>query len=314
MPITFPDEDEIRAKLQQHLAAYFDYSERLLQFWVLADKDKKASLSALSPIVLRVLLAMSVKSCRQFRTVIELCERGENADAAIVARAMFETALVVGFILKPRFVPREFDKKGKVKRSITVPNVKLTREFRAILFAAHDALKPDREAAMHAQRPGMKRHAKRMAKIATMTNVGQSYIQTLGPQWTSILMNRPYTYTGLSIANLARSLGKPFPQWYDQVYGPQSEHVHAGDLFEYLAFDEVGNTLQQWHGTVGHVRGTLLTAITMFYTLVGLLDHHIRFGVTFSTQLDSFARTYKKLIQEWRLYRPGGYPAENLSP
>ncbi len=297
MQILFDGEGEVRAALQQRLAAHFAYAKKLLQFWLLVEKDKFISRSRLPPLVLRVPLAMSVKLCRQFRTVIELCERGESADGSVVARSMFESSMVAHFVLKPRFVPRRFDNKGDAQSTIKVPGVTLTREFRAALFVAHDALKPDREAARHAERRGMKRRAKKIAKIAKKANLADFYKQEIGQEWTEKLMKWPHTYSGLSIADLARSLGWPFPEWHDQVYSKQSEHVHPGDLLHHIQFTEDGKTtIPQWHGKVEHVRATLLSAIGMFFKSIGLIDRHI-LGESISAELCGFEREYLEMIQ-----------------
>jgi hypothetical protein len=210
---------------------------------------------------------------------------------------MFETALAIGFVLKPRFVPREFDKRGQVKRTIKVPGVSLTREFRSMLFMAHDVLAPERSASQHAERPGMKRYAKGLAKLIDASDASRIYKDAIGPEWTKILMNRPFTYSGLTISNLARSLGKPFTKWYDQVYGPQSEHVHAADMLHHVQMDEDYTSMPQWHETVEHVHGTLITAIAMLYTAVGWLNKEIEFGVAMNTALHGFYQEYKSLIK-----------------
>jgi Family of unknown function (DUF5677) len=236
MTTWFPGEDRVRDEIQRELAGHFGFAKRLLTYWLKADKDTGLNKSSLPPIVLRVVLAMSVKATRQFRSVIELCERGEAVDGAIIARSMFETALAVAFVLKPRFEPSKFDEKGKVKKTIKVPGVTLTCEFRALLFAAHQVLQPERSAAKHADRPGLKRHSKRMARIAANFGGAQLYKNAIGPEWTKILKSPPFTYSGLSIANLARSLGRTFPKWYDTVYGSQSEHVHAADMLHHMLY------------------------------------------------------------------------------
>jgi len=297
MTICLPDEDRVRNEIQRELGECFGFAKRLLTYWLRADLDTGLNGSSIPPIVLRVALSMSIKATRQFRSVIELCERGEAADGAVIARAMFETALVVGFVLKHRFVPREFNRKGKVTKTINVPGVSLTREFRAMLFVAHQLFQPERFATLHADRPGLKRHAKRRGKIAANDSTIQRYRDEIGPEWTRILMRRPWTYSGLSIANLARSLGALFPQWYDLVYGSQSEHVHAADMLQYVQIDEEATTTPQWHEPLENVRGTLLTAIVIFYASIATLSHHVEFGVGMNTALYGFKQEYRKLIK-----------------
>jgi len=294
--IRFPREGERQAELEQDCGALFNFSRRLLRYWLEADKDTGLNTSTLPPVVLRVAMAMTTKAARQFRSVIELCERREAADASALARALFETTLVVGFVLKERFMPREYNTDGSVKRKIVVPGVRLNREFRATLYVTHGVLKPEVFGRRHENRPGMKRAAKRMTKIAS-DKIAGPYKQAIGSEWTKILLKHPRTYSGLSIANLARSLGRPFSTWYDATYGFQSEHIHATDLLHHMQFDDEGITLPSWQDTVSYVRLTLPTALTMFYMTIGMVNHHVGFGVAMNTALYGFSKEYKELIE-----------------
>ena len=292
--IRFPGEAELESELEEDCGDLFGFSRRLLRYWLEADKDTGLDKSTLPPIVLRVAMAMSTKAARQFRSVIELCERGEAADASVLARALFETTLVVGFVLKDRFTPRDND--GSVKRKLIVPGVRLTREFRATLYVTHGVLKPEVFAERHQNRPGMKRSAKRMAKIGSDA-IAKPYKQAIGPEWTKILMKHPRTYSGLNVAELARSLGKPFSAWYHTIYGWQSEHVHATDLLHHMQFDDEGTTLPLWHDSVSYVYRTLSTAVAMFYATIGRINHHVCFGVAMNTALGGLHKEYKQLIE-----------------
>lgn len=143
----------------------------------------------------------------------------------------------------------------------------------------------------------MKRLAKRNLKITTTDGIGKTYKDELGSHWTKILFHQPWTYSGLSISNLARSLGGPFPRWYDVVYGRQSEHVHPGDMWHHMEMLEDGSTRPTWHGAIEEVRGTLETAIAMFYANIGMLEEHIDCGGRVSTALHAFHREYRELIK-----------------
>jgi hypothetical protein len=297
MKLTFPNEEQVIERLNQQLADRFDYAKRLLRFWMEDDLDTGFAASNLPLIVLRVALAMSVRACRQFRSVIELCERGEAVDASIIARSMFETALVVGYVLKPRFTPHRYDGTGKVKSTIIVPGVRLTREFRATLFVAHHVFQPERSAARHISRPGMARHAKCLATWAGKDEAVQAYKKEIGPKWTEILMNRPFTYSGLNISDLARNLGKPLPKWYDVVYSLQSEHVHPADLQHHMQIDDKGTTMPDWHESPEHVCRGLLAGISMFYTIIGIMNRYVGFGIVMNTALDAFHREHERLIE-----------------
>lgn len=302
MKIQFPDEQVVRTEIENQLCEYFDFSKRLLRFWLDTDKDVGFEKSNLPIAVLSVALSMSVKACRQFRSVIELCERGEAADASIVARSMFETAMVIAFVLKPRFSPNEFDNTGKKKKSKKkmrpVVSKNLSRELRAALYLTRQAIDPAKFAERHRNRPGMKLEAKKRRKLVNSSGVITQYEKIIGTQWMSILMSpSTFTYSGLSISHLAQSLGAPFPKWYFTIYDPQSSHVHAVDSLHHMQLDGMATTTPRWQDTISDARVALLTSIAMFYTAIGLMNQYIKFGVILDTAMSGFSDEYHKLIK-----------------
>jgi hypothetical protein len=68
-------------------------------------------------------------------------------------------------------------------------------------------------------------------------------------------------------------------------------------MLHHINIDDNAVTSPQWFEPVQHVRGTLQTAITMFYTTIGMLNHHIDFGSGMSTALSAFAQEYKQLVE-----------------
>ena len=135
-----------------------------------------------------------------------------------------------------------------------------------------------------------------LAKVAAMNDVAIQYRAAIGPEWEKILMELPYTYCGLSIRNLARNLGKPFPRWYDEIYSDQSKHVHAADPLHHVRIGEDEILRPQWHSKANSVRQALMTAIAMFYATIGILNRHVRFGIVMNTALDSFHQEHRRLL------------------
>jgi hypothetical protein len=64
-----------------------------------------------------------------------------------------------------------------------------------------------------------------------------------------------------------------------------------------MQFDDEGTTLPSWHDTVSYVRLTLPTALSMFYMTIGMMNHHICFGVAMNTALDGFQKECRQLIE-----------------
>ncbi len=304
MDLDCPNTSRTLEETEGELSWLCGFAKRLVRYWMNAHLDRGFNGSDLPRPVLRIAFAMHVKAVRQFRAAIDLCQRGDAASASIMARSMFETALVVGFVLKPRFMPRTFDKEGRPTRltiktrdakgrSIrrTLKPIQLSREFRAMLYIAHRDLQPNRDIARYRKRPGMLRYVRRLDRFVTQHGATIDWEATLGPDWVSIL-EASHTYSGLNLHNLAASLGKPFPAWYHCVYGKQSRHVHADDVYEYLQFETDGTAYACWQDPIGKVEGALLTATAMFYAMCGMLNQHVKFGVAVNTALDGFHKEY----------------------
>ena len=169
--------------------------------------------------------------------------------------------------------------------------------FRAMLLS-HDALHPEREARRYAKAQGLKRHAKEMADLVDR-DVARNWKKAIGPAWVDRLLRHPRTYSGLSIHDLAYSLGAPFRKWYDVVYGDQSRHVHAADAMRFLSGRMIGRQTLisgEWHGMITDIRRALVAATAIYSIIVNLLNNCIRFGTPTSTALYAFRKEWKELM------------------
>jgi hypothetical protein len=142
----------------------------------------------------------------------------------------------------------------------------------------------------------MKRWARKFGSELPPETIDE-YKKSIGPGWTKRLMESPYTYSGLSISNLARSLGKMFAYWYHTIYSFQSEIVHSADLLNLTAFDEEGAMLPQWQSSSEHVRGTMEIGTSMFLLNLNILNEYIRFGVVMNTLLDGLMKEHVCLVK-----------------
>jgi hypothetical protein len=295
MQVEFPGDAQAEVEIRNELREKIDFAKRLLRFWIGADLDQGFSRTPWAPIVKRVLLANIVRSSRQFRTVLELCERGEGVDASIICRSLFETALAIAFVLRPRVTLRKFDRRG-VPRPVVKQRNRLSREFRATLVVAHHVLEPERFVQQHENRPSFRRHAEALRRRLVNDTVAQHYKKVIGSGWTSVLLSAPWTYSGLTVANLARSLGQEFSRWYTLIYGDQSQHVHAADIPDHIDVDdEIDATSPRWHSSVVNSGMALCAATAMFLAVAGLFDKYMRLGISVSTAIGSFEREFLRL-------------------
>ncbi|MDY0168667.1 MAG: DUF5677 domain-containing protein [Thermoguttaceae bacterium] len=286
MDVRFPGEANHLAEVGSRLSRQFDFAERLLHYWSAAPLDDGFNQSELPPIVIKVLAAMRVRSCRLCRSAIELCKRAEALDAAILARALFDTALIVKFVLKPEFVPPKVSRKDPVRE---LPSNPLTRKQRATLYLAHNAFKRATIIAKHSRDSGSSHFAARLDEEK------REYADAIGPEWTIILQHHPKSYSGLTSRQLADVLGPPFPRWYDSVYGYLCSHVHVDDIEYYLTVDGQGDSRVSWHNSTDEVALSLRPVFPMFHLIAGMMHEHVDFGPEVGSILNGFAVEYRPL-------------------
>jgi hypothetical protein len=118
----FPHEENAIAVITDELAKEFDLAERILRFWLYHEQDRYIRRSQLEFSAISIAMALNTQACRQFRTAIELCQRGEAADANVISRCLFETLVATSWVLFPvvRLTPTPMtDKNGKTKNTST---------------------------------------------------------------------------------------------------------------------------------------------------------------------------------------------------
>src|SRR5947207_2628309 len=98
----FPGEEARLAELGTTLARPFDLAEAIYNSWLTHEKDKWVRQSKLPYVSVMLAMLLNVQACRMYRSVVELCRRGEALNAAILARTLFETVLGEVFILARR--------------------------------------------------------------------------------------------------------------------------------------------------------------------------------------------------------------------
>lgn len=244
----------------------------------------------------KVAAALNVRACRQYKSSLSLLEDAQAENAAVIVRSMFETVLAMEFVLRERFTPFEFDKTGKRTRLTVDAGVRLTRDVRSAMYLGYASMQQQRIGSRHKRRPGMKRIAAKMLR-AIDPRIMKDVEHEIGPKWRQKLEKAP-TYSGLSIANLARSLGRPFANWYHLVYPFQSDHVHASDPSEYIDLGADGEISERWRSHPRKIIGTLETSIAMLSATMSTFDRHVDMGVAIRTAIDGFHNRYQELLDD----------------
>jgi len=217
-----PDEVEAREKLTQLFSSEFARMSELhdLAVGIVSFPLTIESAPDLDRSTADVALGLYVKALRQFRAIQLLCEGGLGTDAWALARNLFETTLALCFVLQPRFRPK---KDGR-----QLPSVRgkpLSRRFRARLYIANVVFERERMLGQWQKTRGLRRTAKRAARVAVEERVKQAEI-VIGSEWADRL-KRSRSYSGLSIKDLAASL--KLTTSYATFYRMASWPTHAAD-------------------------------------------------------------------------------------
>jgi hypothetical protein len=302
----FPEERKRSESIRLALDTQFEFAERAYRVWLRTPKDKYLARSTLSGHVLDLSMLLNIQACRLFRAAIEQCERCDGFTGNILMRSLFQTVLALLFVLKRNvriIVEPEFDRNGKprpgryrakapTKKNRGTRRDSLSRDFRADLYIAHGAFQPESLARKCAMAPGLLRASKSKG-----LKLGQSLVTAIhaaiGPEWLSIV--RSSTYSGLSLAELAKLLDRGLYRWYSTVYSIQSGMAHAADAHRHAILDADG-VVPNYFSTEREIRETIQGAVLMLLICMIIMQEQIGFGSSIQMQLDGFKSEFNQLF------------------
>lgn len=286
----FPEEQLIRKSVEQKCGDIINLAKRILSSWTTIKRWQVHTDSNLPPEVRNAACVLDIRACRQFRSVIELCMRGEAHDASILTRTMFEGLLALEFVLKPRISLKHYKNKRNAPSS-------MPRLLRARLYLTYFGFQWEVLRSRNRSKPGAKRHASRLASQVPK-QVLDDYASLIGFEWVERFKQHPRTYSGLSVSDLAHAIGPVYARWHNVVYAIQSGAVHASNAAELL--HSVGTI---WHDMPCYVDKTLKCAMDIFLAGAKLLYKHIGFGSAVGMLLSGLDDQYREIKEERRSRR-----------
>lgn len=211
-------------------------------------------------------IALYVKTCKQFKSIQILCERGMGSDADSLVRNLFESMINLLFILRPRVTLK---KDGKV---VPVPNNTFPSKLRARLYIVHTLRQLGKTVNACAATSGLKRLA--APTRAQFDPIWQQMEEEIGADWSKRQRNG---LAGLSLLHLAESLR--LSRMYAMVYRTASSSVHATDLLSHLGFDDADSpiTLTFWP-TIESIQQHIMGASMCLYKCMNSFNSRFRLG------------------------------------
>lgn len=308
----FPNESQIKAAVRATLSREFDYTARMLRFWVEMEKDQWLQKSTLPLDTIHLAMALHTQACRQMRTIIEECSRCESFGADVATRCLFETVLALVFVLKPKvhIVCKPVMKDGKhkatqtgiLKYSAKCPDKKdrksksnlLPHHLRTNLYLSHIQFQHQTHARKCMELPGAKRVGQSLAKLIDIAQVAKCEA-SIGPIWTYILRESGY-YSGLNVADLARLLHSHLFRWYVKMYGPQSSFVHGTMAIVHLQINSDGSLGAAFLSDPVEVHRVLLAASLLFRILMNEMQQDIGIGIGAATAIEQFQVEFDQIF------------------
>jgi hypothetical protein len=161
------------------------------------------------------------------------------------------------------------------------------------IYVAHGAFQPEGLARKCATTPGLVRASKSRG-LRLNAQVQKAIEKAIGPKWLFIV--RTSTYSGLSIADLAKLLDRGLGRWYASVYTIQSGMAHGGDAHRHakLYRDGIG---PDYFSTDDDVRAAIKDAVAMLLVCMIILQEQIGFGSALEMQLDAFKREFNNVFE-----------------
>jgi Family of unknown function (DUF5677) len=300
----FPDENERVHDLESNLARQFEFAERFYRFWLERPKDRWLSRSNLPENSLHLAMLLNIQACRQFRSMVEECRRGEAFCANIIARSLYETTLALLFVLKPRVrivvepdTKRRTHPDGSLKYSVRPLRKKEkasnipSRELRADLYVAHSVISGPAFFERMGTIPKLKRFGKQRARrVRELTAPNAKEFQRrVGPEWWSAL-RITHSYSGLGVEQLTSVVDSAgaLTGWYQTVYRAQCSLVHGNEALLHGQAGADGMMRAQWFSTDNEVCGALHEACLFLLVCVNTFQRYIGLGTGMASAQDGF--------------------------
>jgi len=238
--LKFPNEENHSIHLRSAIQSQFDLAERAYSYWLKRPENSYLLESAQTlwsknvnvPLsTIRVAMTLNVQMCRLFRSIVDESSRLESFCANILTRSLYETILLLDYILRDEVVvfispimiedpinkgQKKQKEEDNIKLFMAKPSSKrsddtrvvLRRKQRANFYLAHDYLNRKQQTELLAKTPGMENVAKqRMDEDDPL--LLQKIRDVIGDTWYSILKHAGYC-SGLSVQDLVSVLDPAF--------------------------------------------------------------------------------------------------------
>lgn len=293
--MALPNEEKVRRLIKHTLAAELALCDRLLDFGIGLHAPEIIDCSRLRADTVTVVMGLFTKACLTYRSIIALCEAGLDRSAAPASRSLFETFMNLTFLVRRRVTLCRFGN-GK-KTAVKFHGKNLDVEFRTALYCITLFSKIRRWLLSGRRRRGSNAGKGVHDKLAALPS---PHVGHVGPDWESKL-RESNTCAGISVSDLAASLGRHFYMIYRSLYAFDSQSVHQTDALHYIQVDEEAEAARPlWFTSPDESRQMLHRSSMIFLGCAEELHKRFRFGNEAEKEIREIAAALKR----WKLRSP----------
>lgn len=269
----YPEEISNIKKIQHNFKLTIENGKRLFKLGVdtLAQPVHIEKIPGIDKFALIVTAGILTKICRLYRGIYILGSSGLVAEAEILQRSLYESMIGLFFILRPRVILRQNDK--PLRR---IGKKSFNSIFRARLYFAFERVQLSKKINIYEQTAGLKGLSKRMNKIEIDKQM-QTVERVVGKEWLNRL-KRSKTYSGVSLKDLAQSLG--LISAHQTAYYYMSKTAHAMDSSDYIHLDaQQGGLYIRLHDDLNSLGRIFGTADVLFFHSIDIYNRRFKLGL-----------------------------------
>jgi len=253
-----PHEDEMVKAVWQHVRDPYNRAEQLHDFVVAEFFNPNMTVTKLplNEFVLMTVMGLLTKACKTHRAVEILASKGLGEDAATVARSLYETALIVLFILKD-------DSKTRAAMYLTYA----VGQKRKLLNSWQSS-------------PSLKGLSP--VGIAEAKKQTNELIALWQPRCNGADALKHWSGRG-SLEEAAKFIGEEGS--YQSMYRVMSPHAHAADLFSHMEPQEEGPEMANLLPSPTFTAHALLMSSQFLWSIASQMDD--AWGLGFTPRLEA---------------------------
>lgn len=278
-----PCEKDFVDAMRRSVSGIIEMAYALLELGIRIPENAQAWSNRLGYECERTILALFVKTNLLFRSAILLYEHGLDRPALALNRSLFEAYLLLEFLTRERV--ELFKTENGNRQPFRISKEELTIDLRHRLYWAWSIL---RESQSWSKSNEVR---KRIAEFPEENERGieEELAQQLERTTINKLKNAN-TCAGVSISDLAKSLGSKHHDWYVTIYSSDCAFHHHSEIDQYFQ-DHPDESAFVWFTSAEDVAARVVQAACLYLDCLYSMHDRFVFPAADKDMLDNFSAT-----------------------